>query len=68
MLEEMSAHLDTTTTVAQTSSASAGDEVDLNEPKAWGKELKKSGDGKSSLHVRDLGHGQKVFTFVIWAE
>lgn len=68
MLEEIYAHLDTITTVAQTSTASANDEVDLSEPKAWGKEIKKSSDGKSSLHVRDLDKGHKVFTFVIWAE
>ena len=68
MLEEIYAHLDVTTTVAQTSAAAANSDLDSNEPKSWGNEIKKSKDGKSSLHMRDLGKGQKVFTFVIWAE
>lgn len=67
MLEAIYAHLDSTTTVDQSAVVSPN-EVDLDDPKAWGKEIKKSGDGKSSLHARDLGHGQKVFTFVVWAE
>jgi len=27
-----------------------------------------SRDGNASLYERDLGKGQKIFTFVIWAE
>lgn len=63
-------HLDSfTTLLSKTSSASAqaGDDIDTSDEKEWGKVIKKSGDGRSSLHERDLGHGNKVFTFVIWA-
>ncbi len=45
----------------------ANDDIDTSDAKEWGKEVRKSKDGKSSLHERDLGKGNKVFTFVIWA-
>ncbi len=47
--------------------ASVGDDIDTSDEKEWGKVIKKSGDGRSSLHERDLGKGNKLFTFVIWA-
>lgn len=34
----------------------------------WGKSLKQDGHGRNSLYVRDLGNGEKVFTFVLWIE
>lgn len=73
-LEAIYAHLDSFTTVGQTlfrnRSAKGGVDVDidLDNPAQWGKELKKSSDGRSSLHEKDLGNGNKVFTFVIWAD
>ncbi|MBI3442789.1 MAG: hypothetical protein HY007_03415 [Candidatus Sungbacteria bacterium] len=63
-------HLDAFTTLFSTKSsapASAGDDVDTSNPSEWGKVIKKSRDGRSSLHERDLGKGNKIFTFVIWA-
>lgn len=42
-------------------------DVDLSDPAAWGKEVRRSKDGSSSLFERDLGGGHKVFTFVFWA-
>lgn len=68
MLEEIYAHLDSTTTLNQTSGSTAGQDIDHNDPKAWGKVLKTSSDKKASLYERDLGNKNKVFTFVIWAE
>ena len=71
MLETIYTHLDTTTTLKQSlafSPSSVAPEVDLNDPKEWGKELKRSSDKKVSLYERDLGKGDKVFTFVIWAD
>lgn len=44
------------------------EEPDFSEPREWGKVIRHARDGRSSLHVRDLGRGEKVFTFVIWAE
>ena len=66
-LETIYAHVDTTNTAFSKTAASANN-LDTNEPSAWGKEVKKSHDGHSSLYERDLGKGEKVFTFVVWAQ
>ena len=63
-------HLDTTTTVSASKSALpavANDEA-LDGSAAWGKEIRTSYDGHNSLFERDLGKGNKIFTFVIWAK
>lgn len=75
MLESLYSHLDTSTTVrslaitgaARGSSLSegAGRDTDENNPNEWGKEIRKDKVGHRSLHVRDLGNGEKVFTFVV---
>lgn len=63
------AHLDSTTTLASAISRSAlAYERDSENESEWGKVVRKSKDGKPSLYEKDLGKGQKVFTFVIWAE
>lgn len=76
-------HLDNITTITPLFSRIRGDgegrgnlasadqndqNVDLSEPSAWGKAVKHDARGHDSLYVRDLGKGEKVFTFVIWAE
>jgi hypothetical protein len=48
--------------------AMTGGDIDLEHPFAWGKAIKRDARGKNSLYERDLGRGEKVFTFVIWAE
>ncbi len=69
-------HLDTFTTILSSVfnkkpsvSALAGEtnDIDTSNPSEWGKTIQKGKDGRSVLHERDLGKGQKVFTFVIWA-
>jgi hypothetical protein len=61
------AHLDSTNT--STSTISKGNaQVDLDNPTSWGKAVSSSAGKKSSLYERDFGKGEKVFTFVIWAE
>lgn len=69
-LEAIYTHLDSITTLSSSApqSASGKEEVDQADPPQWGKVLRRSGDGKPSVHERDLGQGKKVFTFVIWAE
>ena len=52
---------------ALASTGTTGDDIDTSNPSEWGKAIRKSGDGRSALHERDLGKGNKVFTFVIWA-
>ena len=66
-LESIYAHIDTGTTVGQTTTR-GGAETDGSDPGSWGKEIRRSHDGRGSLYERDFGHGKKVFTFVIWAQ
>ena len=68
MLETIYAHLDVNTTVSQTVATRNGADVDLSDPAAWGKEIRRSEDGGASLFERDLGGGNKVFTHVFWAQ
>jgi len=66
-LEAIYAHLDSATTVGQTVIDRPGNSGQGEEMSEWGKSLR--GDrGASSVYERDLGNGNKVFTFVIWAE
>ncbi|MEK9151617.1 MAG: hypothetical protein AAB547_03215 [Patescibacteria group bacterium] len=71
-LEAIYAHLDSVTTllgkVAGTSARAGNDDIDVTDPKEWGKEVRKDKKGKESLYERDLGKGNKLFTFVVWAE
>lgn len=46
--------------------AGVGRDIDLSEPSMWGKAVKTDARGNHSLFVRDLGGGEKVFTFVTW--
>jgi hypothetical protein len=69
------AHLDSTNTVISSIDggskgrpAIVGQDIDLNDPSAWGKAVKQDARGNSSLYERDLGNGNKLFTFVIWAD
>lgn len=69
-LEIIYAHLDSFTTVGQTiakgKANGASDLANFEDPSEWGKEIRKSSDGKNSLFERDLGNDRKLFTFVIW--
>lgn len=62
-------HLDSTTTVGQTvSSKGSGSNTDAEDPGDFGKGLRKDSRGRTSLFEKDLGKGDKVFTFVLWAD
>lgn len=50
------------------SSVTAPDDAGTSNPSEWGKAIRKSSDGRNSLYERDLGRGNKLFTFVIWAD
>lgn len=62
-------HLDSTTTVNQTTAQSARQLAveNLDNRSEWGQEIRTDSRGHSSLFVRDLGNGNKLFTFVISA-
>lgn len=65
-------HLDSTTTIGQTTSG-PGNRAGVNGADGevvadWGKSIRTSSDGRPSLFERDLGGGDKVFTFVVWTQ
>ena len=75
MLETIYAHLDSVATSSGWSAGggngkptNVGQDIDLDNPSAWGQSVREDEKGNTSFFVRDLGHGEKVFTFVIWAE
>ena len=43
-------------------------ETDFSDQAEWGKELRKDSRGRTSLYERDLGHGKKVITHVLWVD
>lgn len=63
-LEVIYGHLDSITTINQTKANIASGNFDNRSD--WGKELKNN--GKVALYERDFGGGQKLFTFIIWAQ
>lgn len=70
-LELIYAHADTSTTIKSVAASRRGaiaEEIDVDDPSGWGKELRKDSRRRQSLFGRDLGKGNKVFTFVIWAD
>ena len=71
-IETIYAHLDSSATTEQTVSSGPGKSsvsngVDGQETAERGKSIRTSSDDRTSLFERDLGNGNKVFTFVIWA-
>lgn len=48
--------------------AGVGANIDLNNPSAWGQAVKQDAQGNNSLFERDLGNGQVLITYVIWAD
>jgi len=69
-------HNDGTTTVssAVAPSGNAANETSpgmadivLDTPREWGRLVRSSHRGRTEVYERDLGGGQKVFTFVTWA-
>lgn len=68
MLETIYAHLDTITTLAVVSSAAKGLDVDSDDPRTWGREIRRSDDRRSSVFEADLGNGEKIIRHVFWAD
>jgi hypothetical protein len=69
-LETIYAHLDSSTTVGQSTSAMppAMANINLDGPRQWGNPVKTSPNGRTSVYEHDFGAGHKVTTFVIWAD
>ncbi len=63
-LDIIYAHLDSTTSAFSSHGAS---NIDLDHPSAWGQLMRSSGGGRFQRFTRDLGNGEQVVTFVVWA-
>lgn len=61
------AHLDSVTTVGQMVSRPHGNGT-APEADDAGKVLRKDNRGRPALYERDMGKGEKLFTFIFWAE
>ena len=71
-LESIYAHLtdafNSFSNAASTAKATNAADINTSSPKEWGKAVKQDARGKNSLYERDLGNGEKLFTFVVWAD
>ena len=69
-LESIYAHLDGGTTVGQSTNTMppAMADINLDGLRQWGKPVKTSPNGRTSVYEHDFGAGHKVTTFVIWAD
>ncbi len=65
-------HLDTSTTISSSVTARGASALaqsgNFENASEWGKEIRRDSRSNGSLYERDLGNGNKVFTFVIWAD
>jgi len=66
-LETIYAHLDSSTTVGQTTTGRGALPSQLDRGQ-FGRLVRSTNGGRTELYELDLGNGQKVFTHVIWAE
>ena len=67
-LETIYAHLDSYNSSFASVPSGPGKHAEETDVAEWGKSLKQDGKGRTSLYERDLGKGEKLFTFVLWAE
>ena len=68
VLNTIYAHLDSTTTVSQSTAASSKADVDINDdPNSWGKLVSQSNNGRSATYERFNDNGSKTVTHVFWA-
>ncbi len=62
-------HLDSSTTVlSATVMPSAMEDLLIEGPGQWGREIERSEDGRTSTFELDFGHGNRILTFVTWAD
>jgi hypothetical protein len=63
------AHLDTfNSSSSQAGTASLGNTGKLEDSSEWGKGIRRDARGRTSLYELNLGRGEKVMTFVLWAD
>jgi hypothetical protein len=71
-LESIYAHLDNTTTIGQSAGSlkapPAMGEIDFEGPGQWGRLVRSTNGGRTEVYELDFGAGNKVVTFVVWAD
>ncbi len=68
-LELIYTHLDSSSTVGAPTTSPSVSNADLHRQDQWGRAIRTSArDGRPILFERDFGRGQRIYTFVIWAE
>jgi hypothetical protein len=67
MLRSLYSHSDASTSTLQMAHTS-GQSVDEGDPRTWGREVRTSSDGRTSVYERRDAAGEQVFTFVVWAD
>lgn len=65
-LESIYSHLDSTTTVGQSTNRGA-DASQINRGQ-FGSLVRSTNGGRTELYMLDLGNGQRIYTHVIWAD
>jgi hypothetical protein len=65
-LDSIYSHLDSTTTVGQTTNRGA-DASQINRGQ-FGSLVRSTNGGRTELYMLDLGNGQRIYTHVIWAD
>ncbi|MGH2705831.1 MAG: hypothetical protein ACRDJ4_12285 [Actinomycetota bacterium] len=65
-LETIYTHLDSFTTLDTSSGAATPAAADDETPGSWGRAIRTTDDGTPIVFVRELGAGQRLFTFVVW--
>lgn len=60
-------HLDNTTTIDSSASVFYAADIDHDDPRTWGRLVRRSSDGRSEVYELDLGAGAKTVTHVLWA-
>lgn len=58
-------HLDSSTTISQSTSRGAASQIEHDQ---FGQLMRSTNGGRTELYVLDQPNGQKIFTFVIWAD
>ena len=71
-LEIIYGHLDSTTTIGQSSLPSAMPpamgNIEFENPGQWGRLVRSNGNGRVQVFEQDFGKGHKVITHVFWAD
>lgn len=67
-LDLMYSHLDSVNTSLNLASSLNASNLDVADRAEWGREVKKDSKGNGAVYRRNLGNGEEVFTFVVWAD